>query len=157
MIVSQTVPVKARIDLPSSRAVREVMIRVQSQGSYKLPHSQGWATVELALRTIKMKPLQMQSRPARNSKLTIASQLQICFLAAVFSSVSDQLLKCVLTISAYFQTQLTLQLSCTVGDLVGFTAWSSAREPHQVFVLLETLYNSFDKVAKKLGVFKVMC
>lgn len=41
------------------------------------------------------------------------------------------------------------------GDLVGFTAWSSAREPHQVFVLLETLYNSFDKIARKLGVFKV--
>ena len=39
--------------------------------------------------------------------------------------------------------------------LSGFTAWSSVREPSQVFTLLETLYNSFDRVARKLGVFKV--
>ena len=41
------------------------------------------------------------------------------------------------------------------GDLVGFTAWSSQREPHQVFRLLETIYSSFDKIAVKRGVFKV--
>eukprot|EP00980_Cylindrotheca_fusiformis_P017959 scaffold5706_cov151-Cylindrotheca_fusiformis.AAC.5 len=40
-------------------------------------------------------------------------------------------------------------------DLVGFTAWSSAREPHQVFILLETLYGAFDKIAYRHGVFKV--
>jgi len=40
-------------------------------------------------------------------------------------------------------------------DIAGFTAWSSQREPHQVFQLLETLYRAFDDVAKKLGVFKV--
>jgi class 3 adenylate cyclase len=41
------------------------------------------------------------------------------------------------------------------GDLVGFTAWSSVREPTQVFTLLETLYGAFDKIANRLGVFKV--
>ena len=41
------------------------------------------------------------------------------------------------------------------GDLVGFTAWSSQREPHQVFRLLETIYASFDKIAVKRGIFKV--
>ena len=41
------------------------------------------------------------------------------------------------------------------GDLVGFTAWSSLREPHQVFTLLETIYASFDQIAAKKGVFKV--
>jgi class 3 adenylate cyclase len=41
------------------------------------------------------------------------------------------------------------------GDIVGFTAWSSVREPTQVFTLLETLYGSFDKIANRLGVFKV--
>lgn len=30
-------------------------------------------------------------------------------------------------------------------DIVGFTAWSSTREPTQVFELLETVYRSFDK------------
>jgi class 3 adenylate cyclase len=40
-------------------------------------------------------------------------------------------------------------------DLSGFTAWSSTREPSQVFTLLETLYGAMDKAARKLGVFKV--
>jgi class 3 adenylate cyclase len=40
-------------------------------------------------------------------------------------------------------------------DISGFTAWSSAREPSQVFTLLETVYNAFDKIAKRKGVFKV--
>ncbi|KAG7363095.1 family 3 adenylate cyclase [Nitzschia inconspicua] len=40
-------------------------------------------------------------------------------------------------------------------DIVGFTAWSSEREPEQVFALLQTLYQSFDRLAKKRGVFKV--
>jgi len=37
----------------------------------------------------------------------------------------------------------------------GFTAWSSTREPTEVFTLLETLYSTFDRSAKALGVFKV--
>jgi class 3 adenylate cyclase len=41
------------------------------------------------------------------------------------------------------------------GDLVGFTAWSSVREPSQVFTLLETVYHAFDQLAKRRGVFKV--
>jgi Adenylate and Guanylate cyclase catalytic domain len=40
-------------------------------------------------------------------------------------------------------------------DISGFTAWSSVREPSQVFTLLETVYAAFDKVAKSLKVFKV--
>ncbi|CAB9514914.1 Receptor-type guanylate cyclase gcy [Seminavis robusta] len=47
--------------------------------------------------------------------------------------------------------------ACTVlfADIVGFTAWSSVREPSQVFVLLETLYASFDSIAKRRRIFKV--
>ena len=41
------------------------------------------------------------------------------------------------------------------GDIAGFTAWSSEREPTQVFLLLETIYRAFDSVAHRLGVFKV--
>jgi hypothetical protein len=40
-------------------------------------------------------------------------------------------------------------------DLAGFTAWSSVREPSQVFTLLETVYRAFDEIAKKRRVFKV--
>lgn len=40
-------------------------------------------------------------------------------------------------------------------DIAGFTAWSSQREPSQVFILLETIYRSFDKIAQKRKVFKV--
>jgi class 3 adenylate cyclase len=40
-------------------------------------------------------------------------------------------------------------------DISGFTAWSSTREPSQVFVLLETIFKAFDEIAKRRGVFKV--
>lgn len=40
-------------------------------------------------------------------------------------------------------------------DISGFTAWSSLREPSQVFNLLETIYGEFDALAKKRRVFKV--
>ena len=40
-------------------------------------------------------------------------------------------------------------------DISGFTSWSSSREPAQVFVLLQTLYQAFDEIAKKRHVFKV--
>jgi class 3 adenylate cyclase len=40
-------------------------------------------------------------------------------------------------------------------DLVGFTAWSSVREPTQVFTLLETIYRAYDAIARRRRVFKV--
>jgi len=40
-------------------------------------------------------------------------------------------------------------------DLVGFTAWSSTRDPSSVFVLLETLFRAFDKIARRTSVYKV--
>ena len=44
-----------------------------------------------------------------------------------------------------------LYLNSTVmfADIVGFTAWSSVREPTQVFELLESVYGSFDRLAKR--------
>lgn len=46
---------------------------------------------------------------------------------------------------------------CTVlfADISGFTKWSSTRTPQEVFKLLETIYESFDKVAARRKVFKV--
>jgi len=40
-------------------------------------------------------------------------------------------------------------------DISGFTAWSSTREPTQVFTLLENIYGSFDQIAYRHGVFKI--
>jgi class 3 adenylate cyclase len=40
-------------------------------------------------------------------------------------------------------------------DIAGFTAWSSVREPSQVFTLLESIYREFDAIAKRRRVFKV--
>ena len=40
-------------------------------------------------------------------------------------------------------------------DIAGFTAWSSIREPSQVFTLLEAIFGAFDKIAVEMGVFKV--
>jgi Adenylate and Guanylate cyclase catalytic domain len=40
-------------------------------------------------------------------------------------------------------------------DIAGFTAWSSTREPTQVFILLQTLYQAFDHIANRRKVFKV--
>ena len=47
--------------------------------------------------------------------------------------------------------------NCTVlfADISGFTSWSSERSPSQVFVLLETIYGAFDRIADRRGVFKV--
>ena len=46
---------------------------------------------------------------------------------------------------------------CTVmfADIAGFTAWSSTREPSQVFILLQTVYQNFDSIANRRRVFKV--
>jgi Adenylate and Guanylate cyclase catalytic domain len=57
-----------------------------------------------------------------------------------------------------FRSQIAdLFPECTVlfADIVGFTAWSSTRGPEHVFILLETLYQNFDRVAKRRRVFKV--
>ncbi|KAG7342939.1 adenylate/guanylate cyclase [Nitzschia inconspicua] len=34
-------------------------------------------------------------------------------------------------------------------DIAGFTAWSSMQDPGQVFILLETIFNAFDKIADR--------
>jgi len=47
--------------------------------------------------------------------------------------------------------------NCTVlfADISGFTSWSSERSPGQVFILLESIYGAFDRIADRRGVFKV--
>ncbi|KAG7352534.1 family 3 adenylate cyclase [Nitzschia inconspicua] len=47
--------------------------------------------------------------------------------------------------------------NCTVlfADISGFTAWSSERQPEQVFTLLQEIFQAFDRLATKRNVFKV--
>ena len=40
-------------------------------------------------------------------------------------------------------------------DIAGFTAWSSQRDPYQVFTFLETLFAAFDAAAQEHDIFKV--
>jgi len=50
---------------------------------------------------------------------------------------------------------LFTDVTVMMADLTGFTAWSSQREPSQVFSLLEILFGSLDQMAKRRRVFKV--
>lgn len=50
---------------------------------------------------------------------------------------------------------LSAHANAQFADIVGFTAWSSSREPTQVFTLLQAVYQEFDKAARKRRVFKV--
>mmetsp|Transcript_86 Transcript_86/g.218 ORF Transcript_86/g.218 Transcript_86/m.218 type:complete len:510 (-) Transcript_86:1595-3124(-) len=50
---------------------------------------------------------------------------------------------------------LFLETTIMFADITGFTAWSSVREPSQVFTLLESVFSALDRMAKKRRVFKV--
>jgi class 3 adenylate cyclase len=50
---------------------------------------------------------------------------------------------------------LFVDTTIMIADISGFAAWSSVREPVQVFKFLELIYSSFDKIADKRKVFKV--
>lgn len=50
---------------------------------------------------------------------------------------------------------LFLDTTVLFADIAGFTPWSSAREPSQVFTLLESVYFAFDKLAVRRKIFKV--
>lgn len=51
--------------------------------------------------------------------------------------------------------ELFLETTILFADISGFTAWSSTRDPAQVFSLLESVYKRFDEIAQRRRVFKV--
>lgn len=53
------------------------------------------------------------------------------------------------------EPDLFIETTIMVADVAGFSAWSSVREPVQVFKFLEMLYNELDDLAEKRKVFKV--
>jgi Adenylate and Guanylate cyclase catalytic domain len=60
-----------------------------------------------------------------------------------------------MALAANPNAQLYPDTTVIFADIVGFTKWSSSREPNQVFYLLETVYAGFDGLAKLHGVFKI--
>jgi hypothetical protein len=50
---------------------------------------------------------------------------------------------------------LFLNATVMIADVEGFTAWSSVREPIQVFKFLEALHENFDVIAERHKVYKV--
>lgn len=43
----------------------------------------------------------------------------------------------------------------SLSDIVGFTKWSSNRDPEQIFTLLQTIFGTFDAIARKHKVLKI--
>jgi len=58
-------------------------------------------------------------------------------------------------VSFYEIARKTQMLPSSVSPFLGFTAWSSTKEPEQVFHLLETIYAAFDGIAKRRRIYKV--
>ena len=69
----------------------------------------------------------------------------ICFVFGTYSSI-------ILSSLTFFLVHYHWY---NLADIAGFTAWSSTREPEQVFHLLETVYGAIDQIAMHRGIFKV--
>ena len=50
---------------------------------------------------------------------------------------------------------LFLNTTIIFAHVEGFAAWSSAREPFQVFKFLESLFENFDVIAERHKIYKV--
>ena len=57
--------------------------------------------------------------------------------------------------TAQHEPDLFLNAIIMHANICGFTAWSSVREPGQIFKFLETVYVAFDNIAEKRKIFKV--
>jgi class 3 adenylate cyclase len=57
--------------------------------------------------------------------------------------------------SSEYEPDLFMEATIMSADVCGFNAWSSVREATQVFRFLEAIYEAFDELADKRGVFKV--
>ena len=80
----------------------------------------------------------MKANKAKQNGLTAKARLA-GFLAGDMEEENDPLL----TKSSLPIADLFPETTICFMDLAGFTRWSSAREPSQVFVLLETLFAAF--------------
>eukprot|EP00934_Nitzschia_sp_Nitz4_P005500 Nitzschia sp. Nitz4//scaffold381_size12975//22//4397//NITZ4_008988-RA/size12975-processed-gene-0.7-mRNA-1//-1//CDS//3329549898//5490//frame0 len=68
--------------------------------------------------------------------------------------VAPKFLKKTEVASSSMLPDVFLNTSVAVASIDGFTAWSSVREPIQVFQLLEVVFESFDEIAERHKIFK---
>jgi class 3 adenylate cyclase len=68
---------------------------------------------------------------------------------------ADEGQECVIAFKGKPIADLYVATTIFFADICGFTAWSSVREPTQVFQLLESIFFQFDDIARQMGVFKV--
>ncbi|GAX13385.1 3',5'-cyclic-nucleotide phosphodiesterase [Fistulifera solaris] len=68
---------------------------------------------------------------------------------------ADESQECVIAFKGKPIADLYVATTIFFADICGFTAWSSVREPTQVFQLLESIFFQFDDIARQMGVFKV--
>jgi Adenylate and Guanylate cyclase catalytic domain len=97
---------------------------------------------------------EMEPPVFRTTRASILQNLLLIYfpkLQSWYVNVSVDLVVLVSSASCYTCVWCFLQFA----DIVGFTAWSSVREPSQVFILLETMYAAFDLIARRRRIFKV--
>lgn len=95
-------------------------------------------------------PSEAGTKATRRSSL-LASMTSLTFDRGNASFLRDQVQEKSRPIAQLFDNTTVMFL-----DLAGFTAWSSEREPREVFLLLETVYQSFDDAATRRGVCKFL-
>ncbi|CAB9501709.1 Receptor-type guanylate cyclase gcy [Seminavis robusta] len=100
-------------------------------------------------------PDHMRDRLMNQAKQKQSVEQKIKSKAAVFLNDGTDLTAKSIDINDAPLADLYLETTVLYADISGFTAWSSVREPSQVFILLETLYGSFDLIAQRRRVFKV--
>jgi len=96
---------------------------------------------------------QNQTNPSRVS-LEAAPFLRLKNFMAN-DNVAPQRSKSVKATTAEPIAELFPHCSVLFADVSGFSAWASERQPSEVFTLLETIFTSFDSIARKLNIFKV--
>jgi Adenylate and Guanylate cyclase catalytic domain len=74
--------------------------------------------------------------------------------AAISNAIVSSVSQCLWQLGEIRQQNSWSFMSCSILD-AGFTAWSSARQPVEVTMLLETLCRAFDAIAAMRKVFKV--
>jgi class 3 adenylate cyclase len=106
------------------------------------------------VRSRLMNPEELNSRRSKNTKSQIRAYLQddssrLALNKESRGEVDEEILQSKPIADLFPNTTVIF------ADIAGFTAWSSVREPSQVFTLLETVYRAFDRIAHHRGVFKV--
>jgi class 3 adenylate cyclase len=99
-----------------------------------------------------MFPEAIRDRLLQNSELSSKSNLKAGHLKSYLLSGEGEGID---NMSSKPLADLFLETTVMFADISGFTAWSSVRDPSQVFILLESLYKAFDAIASRRRVFKV--